>query len=168
MALQGRGSAYVGAKLKTKPRGGLEEGAGDTVTNKTDTAGPHGAHGPAGEAEAAQTIMNNALNNDQGVAGWQGTVRGTGRAGPKRLISAGVTGGIPKEEGGVPEDWRGLTKGRVTGGGSRNGVLMGPKGTRAQESIRVADHSPCPRGSPKLQKFYRAERGQQGFPGGTV
>ena len=39
---------------------------------------------------------------------------------------------------------------------------------RAQESIRVADHSPCPRGGPKLQRFYRAERGDQGFPGGTV
>lgn len=101
------------------------------MTNKTDTAGPHGAHGPAGEAEAAQTIMNNALNNGKGVAGWQGTVRGTGRAGPKRLISAGVMGGILKEEGGVPEDWRGLTKGRVTGGGSGDGVLVDPRGTRA-------------------------------------
>ena len=67
------GSAREGFSLgwsqaKTKPRESLEEGAGDTVTNRTDTAGPHGAPGPAGEAEAAQTIMNNALNNDQG---WQ-------------------------------------------------------------------------------------------------
>lgn len=120
------------------PEGAYEEGAGDTVTNKTDTAGPHGAQGPAGEAEAAQTIMNNALNNGKGVAGWPGTVRGTGRAGPQRLISAGVLGGICKEERGVPEDWRGLTKGRVTGRGSMVGVLVGPKGTRARESIRVA------------------------------
>lgn len=44
------------------------------MTNKTDTAGPHGAQGPAGEAEAAQTIMNNALNNGKGVS-WPGTVR---------------------------------------------------------------------------------------------
>ena len=101
------------------------------MTNKTDTAGPHEAHGPAGEAEAAQTIMNNALNNGKWVAGWQGTVRGTGRAGPKTLISAGVMGGILKEEGGVPEDWRGLNKGRVTGGGSEDGVLVDPTGTRA-------------------------------------
>ena len=99
------GSAREGFSLgwsqaKTKPRGGLEEGAGDMVTNKTDTAGPHGAHGPAGEAETAQTIMNNALNNDQGVAGWQGTVRGTGRAGPKRLISEGSQEGSPRRKEG--------------------------------------------------------------------
>lgn len=86
------------------PEGAYEEGAGDTVTNKTDTAGPHGAQGPAGEAEAAQTIMNNALNNGRGGGRLAGDCEGTGRAGPQRLISAGVLGGICREEGGVPED----------------------------------------------------------------
>lgn len=37
-----------------------EEGAGDTVTTRQTQPGPHGAPSPAEEAEAAQTIMNNA------------------------------------------------------------------------------------------------------------
>lgn len=50
------------------------------MTSKTDPAGPHKAPSPAGEAESAQTIMNNALNNSErqgaGSGGLGGLVPG--------------------------------------------------------------------------------------------
>lgn len=97
---KGRGSAWGGASQTPNQRA-YEEGAGDTVTNKTDTAGPHGAPEVYGEAEAAQTIMNNALNNGTKGVSWQGTVRGTGRAGPQRLISAGSWEGSARRKEGA-------------------------------------------------------------------
>lgn len=68
-----------------------------TETRQTQL-GPHGALSPAGEAEDAQTLMNNTLNNDKQAASWEGTVQEVGRASPRGLTSAGVIGWLPEDE----------------------------------------------------------------------
>lgn len=82
------------ARLKSEPR----EGASGKVlgTQRQTRQTQHRARSPSGEAKAAQTIMNNALNNDKQAEGWEGRSQGPDLCRGHRTA---FRGGVPEDQG---------------------------------------------------------------------